>query len=393
MTDQKFVKRRFNDIAEMFGFKNIPNYTDPKYTTIKDYPVWVYSSPYQISPVFGETDESLSDESEKVDVTVSYILWQNPIYVKMLYLSFLSQVLYSDVFNVKKFIIYTDLKLEDLVWEVFRPFTQAQEGKSFQIEIRAIHDEHLIYSEGVKNFLTPTRINKHLISTNDRLRSTKLLTISDCESFLYGKPTPVYRQIEDQYNETDNFPVLGCREETPGRSVFLERRKSLAGMMYDDDEYIGWVEKRLGLDRETFENEFVCKDYWYLTCFFIYDSEKYNPNDEDWREYLEWARAYGLLCDESVYLTYGYKKGYDVDDLSYIDNFRFVHAYQCEKFFNQDDPQSLGVLHPLHGQYIEDKRVQKYYDHFQNEFEVKLEQAHEQGVSFRELLPQYSDNA
>lgn len=397
--------KTFNQLARDHGFDEIADLKDPKYTTIKDYPVDLYLKHSELAfvddldhheidynPDLEVSGSSYRSDDDIIDVTVCYTLWDNPIYVKMLYLSLQSQLLYTDILNVKKFQIVVDRKLEAIVWDIFRVFENSFSG-NFELDIKTINSEVLVASPMARNTMTPQRINKYVISLHEDMRETELLILSDCESFMYGKKAPVYRNLYNQYKNTKNFPVLGCQEyPEEGSSVFLDRREQLAGMMENDEEYINWCSYRLNIDQDEFKDIIVNRYDWFLTCWFVFDNEKYATYDQHWRDYVEWSRVYSMYCDESIYLTYGLcADDYDVEDLSFIDGLRFLHSHQCEEFFLNSNYDVTGVVHPLHGEYSEDMWVQDFYDTIQTEFRKTLEYAHENGVSFRDILPQYKE--
>lgn len=396
--------KTFTEIAKENGFDDINETDDEKFSTIKDYTVNVYKTHEEIGfvdnldhphiPNVSDIDHHtyLKDKAVE-DVTVCYTLWQNPLYVKLLYLSFLSQVLYSDILNVKKFVVVTDYKLEPLVWDVFRPLAQAH-SENFELEVKAIDRQRVVWSDVAPNVRMPVRLNKYVVSTLDELRETDLLVLSDCESFIYGKRGQIYKQLYSQYSESDNFPVLGCEETlNKNKSVFLERREDLANMIHDDEEYINWCAKRLGVSKKGFINKVVKRDNWFLTCWFVFDNEKYKPSSSKWQDYVEWSSLYSMYCDESIYLTYGWcAEDYQVKDVDFVDGLKFIHSPQCKNFFKRSEYKKTGIVHPLHGRWAQNFWVQDFYDSIQDEFEVKLKQAMDEEVSFRELLPQYQDS-
>jgi len=362
------MKNEFQNIADERGFERIPDFEDEKYATIKEYPVDVYNKDY-LSENWEEAYKEIEMEEEEIDLNLVYALWQNPIYVKLLYISFISQLLYTDISNVKKITFVSDEKLADLIEDLFGYWIH--ESENLQIEHITVNSQELIYSEVANNTQIPRLMNKYLISLFDDVRETEYILISDCESFPFGVKTPVYKNIYQSYKNENDFPVLGCHVEDS--NVFLNRRKHLAGMMYNDQEYIDWCCRRLQVNRQEFVNNIVNMGHWYLTCWFGYGEDKYNS--DSWEEYVYWSRAYSMYCDESIYLTYGIcKEDYKVEDISYIDDLQFVHAFNCEKFFREKGNNEFGILHPLHGKYVKDFWVQDFYDFIQNEFQKLIEE-------------------
>ncbi len=395
--------KTFTEVAKENGFGDINETEDEKFSTVKDYVVNVYKTHEEVGFVDNLDHPHTSDisdvnhstylkEEAVQDVTVCYTLWQNPLYVKLLYLSFLSQILYSDILNVKKFVIVTDYKLEPLVWDVFRPFAQDHSG-NFELEVKAVDRQRVVWSDVAPNVRMPVRLNKYVVSTFDDLRKTDLLVLSDCESFIFGEKSQIYSQLHSQYSESDNFPVLGCEENHNSSSVFLQRREDLANMMHDNEEYVNWCAKRLEVSKDNFVDKVVKRNNWFLTCWFVFDNEKYKLNDSHWQDYVEWSNLYSMYCDESIYLTYGWcAEDYTVKDVKVINGLEFIHSPYCESFFEQDEYDKTGIVHPLHGKWAEDFWVHDFYDSIQDGFEAELKQAMSEKVSLRELLPQYKDS-
>lgn len=353
-----------------------------KHDTILDYSLDIFTDHSGISEAF-----DCEDIDSEIDLTLCYSVWRTPLYVKYLYLSFLSQILYTDISKVDKVYIITDNYLEHIVWEVFRPFTDLD---NFDLEIKNINSHTLVESHVASDILTPRRINKYIISFLEDIRETELLLLSDSESFTYGKPTNIYSKIYRQYkNENGNFPIIGCREEDE-ESVFLERRKNLATMIATDGEYVNWFCRRLGVSREEFIKKMIKNKDWYLTCWFLYDNEKFSIEDEKWRDFVEWCRLYGFYCDESVYLSYGRCcKDYDFEDLDYINGLKFIYSEKCKNFYRKEEYDTLGVMHPLHGEYSTDDWVTNLYDSIQFDFMVLMGDLLNEGKTLKTELPQY----
>jgi len=268
--DEDVKLERFNSIASDHGYDEIEDRDDPKHDTIKDYDLFVYRSPWFLKPLRSSTVK----EDEKVSVTLCYVLWQNPLYVKLLYISILSQLLYTDVINLERIKIYTGEELQELVWDVFSPFTEdGGEGSlDFEVEIESLGNKEYMYSNVANNVLQPKRLNKYVTSLEKDIREDDLLVISDCESFTFGNELDVYSKIHSSYLEHEDFPVLGCR--TQNQNVFLKRRKDLAGMFFNDDEYINWAIRRLNVSKEEFIEKIVKLNHWFLTCWFVFDNQK-----------------------------------------------------------------------------------------------------------------------
>lgn len=343
---------------------------DEKYTTIVDYEIDVY-----------ENTANKINFDPKYDITLAYIAWDDPVYLKFAYLSILSQLIYTDIQDIKP-VVLVDSKLYQDAISLF---------DGLKVPVYQYNTSGYQFSDRIGVPVT-NRINKYIMASNPLLRETELLLISDCDSFVFGKQTPIYKKIWEAYKQEDQFPVLMCKENTPNRSVFLERRESLARMMYDDEEYIQWVCRRLNLDVETFKEEFVYSDHWWLSCWIMYDNTKFSS--EHWKTYSDWSAAYSMWCDETIYLTYSYQQGSDIEDLSYIDGLEYVgvdHVDRSEEFWNKKQHDTLGVVHPLHGENAKNLNAQNYYNHYQERFREIYNECLENGKTLREYLSQYTN--
>lgn len=373
-------KKAFSDIIDSLGFGEEIFYEQGvKHESMQGYDLHFFSN--------SDILESFSGENKnEYDITVCYILWDNIFYVKYLYLSILSQILFTDVLKISEIKIIVGNELYPLVLEVFEPFFESD----LNLSIKKFDNKTVTRNE-VTGQLQVSKLNKYIVSLFEDIDS-EVLILSDCENFFYGKQSEVYSNIWESYkNDGDNFPVLGCEEAIPYYSVFLNRRKDLSPLIYDDEEYINWFVKRLDVDENDFRDKIVNKrNNWFLTCFFIFDRDKFSPDDEEWREHVNWCSQYSFYCDETVYLTYAKCVGdYDIQDLSYIDDFRFVHSSQCENFYNKNNYQETGAFHPLHGSNSKGGWVQDFYDEIVERFDILVQKVLDKNSTIEQELPQY----
>lgn len=349
-----------------------------KHNSMADYDLDVYRK----SDFF----QYFSRSEEEYDITVCYTLWDNMFYVKYLYISLLSQLLFTDILNIKEIRIIVGDGLYPLVKGVLKPFLESD----LQIKLQKVENQKVKRSN-VTGELYLSGLNKYVVSLFEDIDS-ELLILSDCESFMYGKKGRVYSDIWNRYKSKENLPILGCEEHTPNRSVFLKRREDLAPLTVDDEEYIQWCSKRLDVSEDDFKEKIINIDNWFLTCFFAFDRDKFSYEDQDWENYVEWSSQYCMYCDESVYFTYGKgKKNYEFEDLSYINELTFVHLEESRIFFNKSSYEQTAVFHPLHGGYSEESWISDFYDEIIDRFDKLVENVLVEEKSFRSVLPQYKD--
>lgn len=368
-------KKSFSDTLDSHGF-DIDFYEQGnKHKSMEGYDLKFHSD-------LGSESIFSSEEEDEYDISVCYVLWDNVYYVKYLYISLISQILFTDILKVSNIQIIVSENLYPLVLEVFEPFLDSD------IDLNIKKYEHkTITRNGVTGQLYVNKLNKYVVTLLDDLDS-EVLILSDCENFFYGKQTELYSNIWQSYKSDDEFPILGCKVYR-NKSVFLGRREALSPLIYDDEEYINWFVKRLGVDKENFKNKMISRNAWYLTCFFVFDKEKFSADNKEWEEYINWCSQYSFYCDETVYLSYAECVGdYDIRDLSYIDNFRFVPSRECETFYNKNVYNRIGAFHPLHsGQ--RDDWIPVFYDELIERFDILVQKVSDKKSSIEQELPQY----
>lgn len=327
---------------------------DPKYTTIKD---------YELTRFTNAVDRK-RDWKPTVPITVAYIIWGQPAYVAFSYLSMLSQIIYTDILDCNV-VVVTDEKLYGVATSMF---------DHLGVTVKSIDTTH-------------KKLNKYSITEFSDLRNSDLLLVVDCDSFIYGNQTDIYRKLHSRYmDNSTSFPVLMC-SEVAGTSVFRARRPHLAKRMYDDNEYIDWFVDNLDLDKDAFIREFVDVPHWHLSCVIGYDKNMFST--PDWFEYSNKAREMDFWCDETIYLAYAYKMKKQVSDLSYVPGFEYVFSHNVQSFLSKEHHNSTGIVHPLHGSYGKDMRIVGLYDEYQEKFNSYYINAHICG-GWRNILPQYT---
>lgn len=294
------------------------------------------------------------------DIAIVYFAWHNPMYVKYMYISYISQLLYTDIENHDVYIICDDLTY----------FYAKEVFKNFNVTV--------IYEDSVKRrtlktlpYSVANTYFKYSIREFDFLLDYKLIAIVDSDAFFYGKKIPIYNNIVSLYDKTANkanFPILMC-EETTFEHVLYKRRPHLAKLYADDEEYSQWIAKRLDIPSYVLDM-YYDKQKWFLSCFICFDNTKFI--EEDWLSYADQSFCMYNMCDESVFLTYAMKKLYDVADLSVIQNVDYYGILDITDeydIYSRITDDKLYVNHLVQGEYAKKHRQhQKYFQTLINEF-------------------------
>lgn len=271
----------------------------------------------------------------KINTCIIYSLWSNPLYLPLLKLSIFSQLRYTDA-NLTDIKIFTDKKLYEQT---------VKSLSNFPVEI--IRVEKIFRKYSVVNY--------------DILNQYEYVIICDCDTFFYSKNIiNLYQNLSSQKN-------IIMLEDDPAMKVFLDRKCLSVFSQATNDEYIFWFKNNLDESIIEIINKSPC---WYLSCLMGFPSSVFNT--DQWSSYCQKALEMSYLnkklphgCDETIFLTYLWKHNKIISNLELADlDIKTIYGYRIGTFL--DNPEfsnhSLYLLHPLHGTYAADPRVEKIFN-------------------------------
>ncbi len=274
-------------------------------------------------------DFNLTRRLTKSSICLVYAVWSNPQYLKFLHISLVSQFKFTDV-STADIKVFVDPKLEEQARELLPGIS-------------------IVIIEGV--------FNKYSITLHQELHDYDRVIICDCDTFMYGEKQPFYFDVSNL--STDTILMMEDPEEN-ARKVF-ENRVVLSKFRDQPGEvqrYTHAVASVLGMSI-TELHDMLENHRWYLSCMMVYPSHIFTS--DDWKEHVQRFSALNSWCDETVFLTYAWTRGFEVGSLNQInEKVRVVLAAEARDFIRS--PKNLGIVHPLHGTYCEDVTICELYD-------------------------------
>jgi len=287
------------------------------------------------------------DSSEKISLCVVYSLWTNRKYLRLLYTSILSQYKFTDVHyaHVK---VFTDKHL----------FNETKSMLSgFPIEVIQVNE----------------KFRKYATINHSSLDEFKTIVVCDCDTFFYSqanKPSierqqfidhraNVYRRLEQENR------IFMLEDPDQSFKVFYSRMELSPYTVASD--YIRWFE--VHNCPEVVEN-ILERPRWFLSCFMSFP--KHIFAGKEWLKYCEDAlkmsyngRDLPHGCDETIFLTYAWKKNHIIEDITALGmKMRAVYAAYVGDYLDNLEftEKDLYILHPLHGSFCIRYEVQSIYE-------------------------------
>lgn len=294
------------------------HYVVDKFATLKD---------FELQTKF---DFFSCDIDKQYNICLLYAVWNNPLYLKLLYLSLISQFYFTDVkcIDIK---VFVDHKLE--------------------AEARALLPSF------VKVIKVSQNLNKHYITLHPSLKEYDRIIISDCDTFFFGEQRELYRYISESNNKSlCMMKYVGEKvANVLGERVVLSKFKKV-------EEYLEELANLLSITVPKL-HEYYSR-IWYLSC--LIDIPSYVFTSKDWEMHVKACQnRLGTWCDETVFLTYAWTRDIKVVDLSSLGNdIHVVLAPKTKEFMK--DPKGLGIIHPLHGSFCHDTSVIELYEKISN---------------------------
>ncbi len=286
-----------------------------KFATIKD---------YEIDCNF---DFSAYALNKKYNICLVYCVWSTNSYFKLLYLSLVSQFKFTDVTDV-------DIKI----------FVDTN-----------LYDEAVYYFEScpVELIEVDPPFNKFNIVTHPSLADYSRIIISDCDTFMFGQKTDLYKRINES-----NINTLYMMEDRDKNTIrVFEARYDLCRGIESMDEYKQFFASFFETDIDSMES-IIKANQWHLSCFMQWN-QRFSKHPE-WLDHCKKCSEIKTWCDETVFLTFAWKYGYTVEDFSSINGVNVILAHQVSDYL-QNDSKEFGIVHPLHGSYCNNMSIQKLY--------------------------------
>jgi len=306
-----------------------------KFHSIEDYDISI-----QDIQIVAKTNTS----DKKINLAIVYCAWSHPQYVKFLYLSLISQYRFTDALNCDIFCFCDDVTLPEAYKRL----------EGFPIVI--VHIE--------------SPFNKYTVLQRKELQKYDKIVIIDCDTFMFGRKTSVYETIHNTLEKSDSVYMMRDRANTEW--TFFVRMRDLTRPKINRAQYLDFFSKSLFMDKKDLQAAFK-KKRWYLSCFMIFNAKLYRSNK--WKKFAVQCNNLRTMCDETVFLVFGWSKGYNFKDFNSIDELiRVIPSYDLRGFLMSKAYNNvLGIVHPLHGTYAwRDTKLLKFFYDFVSRKPLRL---------------------
>lgn len=263
---------------------------DDKFFTIKNLQFNYYYKPI------------ITDKNK--DLVIVYCVWGCKEYVDFLYISLISQFKYTDINNFD-IIIYYQKEVKEYISKIENIFTNIK-------------------------FILVDNCLKYNITTFNEIKNYKYLVICDTDLFFYGRKTNFYDKILISQNL-----VSLIKEPNIAEDIFINRQ--ILCPIKDLTEYKTKIAFLLGI-KLTQLNQILKNNNWYLSCIAIFNT---NIFTNEWKAHVNNFLKLNTSCDETVFLTYLWKKQYQINALNDI-----YLGENCNKYYNTNQ---FCLLHPACG--------------------------------------------
>ena len=300
-----------------------------KFKTLNGYPL----------PFFNNS-EKRPEATKGARLCVVYQVWGNHNYLKFLYLSILSQIAYTDIrnFDVKIFL-----------------------GKGFINDVGSSLIERLL-PEGSIIPVNDGMSLKYGLTAHPHLQNYDVVSVIDTDAFWFhpkGEKTNVYQKMLDLYDSGfDN--LIMAPDPDYAKNVFWQRRETL-NTNIPKEHYVEYFERNANTDVERL-NEFIENDdNWYLSCLFVYGKKHFK--EPDFAKFALTCLYDELLCDETVWMMWGYGHDYQItrmDETGFLD---WVGAHNFDDYWDdKDSKETLSYIHPVQGNHCNNMMITELYD-------------------------------
>lgn len=263
-----------------------------------------------------------------INVAVVYCIWDQPLYLKLVYMSLFSQFAFTDVDKTSVF-VFVDENLFDRAVE---------ELGNFPVQI----------IKSKKSF------NKYTITTHPLIKQFDYVSVCDCDTFFYCATHrfPLYKTLLDNPK-----PVVLMSDPDKAIKVFFDR-KELSPLFSNlgDDIYEFCWSRILGQP----VRDLIPDCDWHLSCLAWFDTSLFNAG---WEQHISksWNQTQ-TWCDETVFLTYFWQQNIPIHDFDNLENVSVHRTQEALDFVDNPTDLVLGILHPLHGDFCNSVDSQRIFN-------------------------------
>lgn len=307
---------------------NVTKSNNMKFHTMNDY----------VLP-FLENVPERPKRTEGSRLCVVYQVWGNHSYLKFLYLSIISQLVYTDVldFDIKIFL-----------------------GKGFVNDVGSSLIERLL-PEGSVIPVNDGLSLKYGLTSHPHLANYDVVSVVDTDAFWYnptGKRTNIYAQMLEHYDNGYDGLIMAHDPDT-ANNVFWSRRSDLNSNI-PQKHYVDYFMRNAGTDSEVLHN-FLDNEQWYLSCLFVYGKKHFR--EDGYGKYALTCLYDELLCDETVWMMWGFGHDYTIKGMNDTNFLNWVGAEAFNEYWeNRDTIDGIQYIHPVQGEGCYNMKITELYD-------------------------------
>jgi len=297
-------------------------------------------------PFYERMKKPINERVGNSRLCVVYQVWGNHNYLKFLYLSILSQIVYTDMLDYDVKVFLSEGFINDV-------------GSS--LLARLLPTGSIVK---VKDGLAL----KYGLTTHPHLQNYDVVSVVDTDAFWYnptGKKTNIYGKMLAHYDSGYDGIIMAHDGDT-AESVFWSRRETLNSNI-PKEHYKYYFERNANTNIEKLD-EFLENENWYLSCLFVYGKKHFK--EPDYAKFAITCLYDEFLCDETVWMMWGFGHDYEVNGMDDTDYLNWVGASDFKDYWeNRDDEvDELKYIHPVQGDHCYDMVNVELYDEICEKF-------------------------
>ena len=298
---------------------------------------------------FFENDSNIPKRAKNARLCVVYQVWGNHNYLKFLYLSILSQLVYTDIldFDIKIFL-----------------------GKGFVNDVGASLIDRLL-PEGSIIPVNDGLSLKYGLTSHPHLQNYDVVSVVDTDAFWYhpkGEKTNVYQKMLDLYDSGFDGLIMAPDPDLAS-SVFWQRRDTL-NTNIPAEHYKNYFYRNANTDEKRL-TDFVDHDKnWFLSCLFVYGKNQFR--EPSYGKYALTCLYDELLCDETVWMMWGLGHDYEIENMNNTGFLRWVGANDFDRYWSNEKNSEdvLSYIHPVQGDHCYNMSLIKLYDKIVEDYKL-----------------------
>lgn len=298
-----------------------------------------------------EIKPCISSCKKKLPMAIIYALWSQEKYIEFLKLSIYSQFKHTDA-SKADIIIFVSSDIYDNVCVALN---------CYPVQIIKID--------------VPMR--KYSILNHDILNKYEYIVMCDCDTFFYTHISLANDKIRLWYAENKcNFyeslyksnELVMLKDADPADKVLMFRKCLSPYSQKNNEEYHKWFESiGYGEIASSINNSI---NQWFLSCLIAYPKYFYSGNDWDYlcNEAINIKcddTSYAHGCDETLFILYAIKNNKTIHNLeNVVTKNKSIYGAWIGDFLSNPiwEDCTTYLLHPLHGVFTEDPRVEHLFE-------------------------------